>query len=43
MNKRLSLPEIPDTERMLLVNALLEIIESLSETVQRQDEEIGCQ
>jgi hypothetical protein len=42
MNKRLSLPEIPDSERTPLVGALLGIIESLSETIQRQDEEIGC-
>ncbi|WP_305909774.1 hypothetical protein Q9L42_003700 [Methylomarinum sp. Ch1-1] len=42
MSKRLSLPEIPDSERTPLVDALLGIIESLSETVQRQDEEIGC-
>jgi hypothetical protein len=41
MNKRPSLPEIPDSERTPLVDALLGIIESLSETVQRQDEEIG--
>ena len=42
MSKRLSPPEIPDSERTPLVDALLGIIESLSETVQRQDEEIGC-
>lgn len=42
MNKRLSLPEIPDSERSPLVEALLGIIESLSETVQHQAEEIGC-
>ena len=41
MNKRLSLPEIPDSERSPLVESLLGIIESLSETVQRQDEQIG--
>ena len=40
MNKRLSLPEIPDSERSPLVDALLGIIESLSETVQRQDGEL---
>lgn len=42
MTKRLSLPEIPDSERSPLVEALLGIIESLSETVQRQDEQLGC-
>lgn len=42
MNKRLSLPEIPDSERSPLVEGLLGIIESLAETVQRQDEQISC-
>jgi hypothetical protein len=42
MSKRLSLPEIPDSERTPLMDALLGIIETLSETTQRQDEEIGC-
>lgn len=38
MSKRLNLPEIPDTERTPLMDALLGIIESLPVTVQRQGE-----
>ena len=39
--KPIQLPDIPDHERTPLVKSLLEIIERLVETVQRQDEVIG--
>jgi hypothetical protein len=41
INSLLSLPEIPDSERTPLMDVLLGIIEALSETIQRHDEEMG--